>query len=95
MRIMEMNAKIARDPNNSTLLELELKPAMIEEMGKVDQVYSYFGLIEIISIFNFSFFVEHICTWAFTHKIGRSYTFPRLLHFTDLLMVFCSISVLL
>lgn len=67
---------------------------MIEVMGKVDRLYSYFGMIEIIQILNMAYFVEHICTWAFTKKIGRSYSFPRLLHFTDALMVFCSVRVL-
>ena len=67
---------------------------MTEVMGNVDRLYSYYGLIEIISLLDMAFFVEHICTWVFTKKIGRSYSFPRLLHFTDALMVFCSVSVL-
>ena len=67
---------------------------MTEVMGNVDRLYSYFGLIEIISLLDMAFFVEHICTWGFTKKIGRSYSFPQHLHFTDLIMVLCSINVL-
>ena len=67
---------------------------MVSNMAKAERFYAYFPYIEVVSYINITFFFDHLCTWAFTKKIGRSYSVPRLLHFTDLIMVFCSIKVL-
>ena len=55
------------------------------------ELYSAFSIIEILSYFNLTFFVQHLVTFVFTKRMGRFYEFPSVLHFTDVILFCCSV----
>jgi len=49
-----------------------------------------FDIIYLLCWLNFLFLLEHLLTLVFLNKIRRKYTFPNILHATDLLGSVCS-----
>ena len=58
---------------------------------QTEQIFDSFLLIRILCFFNLVFFFNQIMQAVFLKKVGRSYTFPTIGFFTDLILFITSI----
>ena len=56
----------------------------------VDDLYSAFTIIKILSFVNTTFFLQSIVTFLYTKRLNRYILFPTLHHVTDCILFGCS-----
>lgn len=73
----------------STLAKVDKFAAEIS--GSTKEMYNAFQLVLICSVLNLMFFISQILQMIFLKKIGRSFNFPTVGFFTDLILFLVSI----
>ena len=56
-------------------------------------LYRMFQVIQVFSVLNCTFMLQHFVTFIFAKKLTRSYEFPQIIQFTDLSMSVASVII--
>ncbi len=52
----------------------------------VDNLYIVFRIIQVLSLLNFMFFIQHFITFIFVNKMGRYFDFPTFTQIADAML---------
>mmetsp|Transcript_13351 Transcript_13351/g.20857 ORF Transcript_13351/g.20857 Transcript_13351/m.20857 type:complete len:179 (-) Transcript_13351:2189-2725(-) len=90
--LMEMDRAIlnkyyfSSDGSSDAEIAREINVIGDRMLPTVEYLYLLFEIIQILSLLNFMFFIQHLITFIFVNKMGRYFDFPTFTQLADALL---------